>query len=63
MYSEPLLKLVCRDVALHYNGVWATSVQFTVCIMCIYKRVHGVLSPVADGFRCKQCDGTIKKLI
>ena len=37
--------------------------QCAVCIQWIHKRcigVHGDLSMVADGFRCKQCDGTIQ---
>ena len=38
--------------------------QCTVCIRWIHKRCSGVrgdLSLVADGFRCKRCDGTIKE--
>ena len=43
----------------------ANSVQCTVCTKLIYKRCSGVrgdLSRVADGFRCRRCDGTIRKL-
>ena len=42
----------------------ANSVQFTVCKNWIHKRYSGVrgdLSRVADGFRCKRCDGTIQE--
>ena len=38
--------------------------QCTVCMQWIHKWcscVHGDLSLVADGFRCKQCDGTIQE--
>ena len=45
------------------KGVHANSVQCTVCINWIHTRCGGVcgdLSLVADGFRCKQCDGTIQ---
>ena len=44
--------------------VQANSVQCTVCIQWIHKRCSGVrgdLSLVADGFRCKRCDGTIQE--
>ena len=40
------------------------SVQCTVCIKWIHKRCSGIrgnLSLVADGFRCKRCDGTIQE--
>ena len=42
----------------------ANSVQCTLCIKWIHIRCSGVrgeLSLVADGFRCKQCDGTIQE--
>ena len=42
----------------------ANSVQCTVCIKWIHKGCSGVrgeLSLVADGFRCKRCDGTIQE--
>ena len=44
------------------NGVQANSVQCTVCKKLIHKRCSGVrgdLARVADGFRCRRCDGTI----
>ena len=44
--------------------VQANSVQCTVCKKWIHKRCSGVrgdLSRVADGFRCRQCDGTIQE--
>ena len=45
------------------KGVQANSVQCTICIKWINKcsSVHGDLSLVADGFRCKRCDGIIKE--
>ena len=58
-----LWKVVCGVCG---KGVHVNSVQCTVCIKLIHKRCSGVrndLSLVADGFRCKRCDGTIKKLI
>ena len=47
------------------KGVHANSVQCTVCKKWIPKRCSGVrgdLSRVADGFRCRQCDGTIQEV-
>ena len=47
------------------KGVQANSVQCTVCKKWIHKRCSGVrddLSRVADGFRCRQCDGTIQEV-
>ena len=47
------------------KGVQANSVQCTVCKKLIHKRCSGLrgdLSRVADGFRCRQCDGTIQKV-
>ena len=35
------------------------------CAWCIHKRCSGVcgdLSRVADGFRCRRCDGTIQEV-
>ena len=46
------------------KGVQANSVQCTVCKKWIYKpcsSVRGDLSRVANGFRCRRCDGTIKE--
>ena len=46
------------------RGVQANSVQCTVCINWIHKRCSGVrgdLWLVADGFRCKRCDGTTQE--
>ena len=46
------------------KGVQANSVQCTVCTNWIHKRCSGVrgnLSRVVDGFRCRQCDGTIQE--
>ena len=44
----------------------ANSVQCTLCIKkWIHKRcscVRGDLSRVADGFRCRRCDGTIQEV-
>ena len=45
--------------------VQANSVQCTVCKIYIHKRCRGVrsdLSRVADGFRCRRCDGTIQEV-
>ena len=45
--------------------VQTNSVQCTVCIKWIHKRrsgIRGDLSLVADGFRCKRCDGTIQEV-
>ena len=45
--------------------VQANSVQCTVCKKMIHKRCSGVrgdLSRVADGFRCRRCDGTIQEV-
>ena len=47
------------------KGLQANSVQCTVCIKWIYKRcsgIRGYLSLVADGFRCKRCDGTLQEV-
>ena len=41
------------------------SVQCTVCKKLIHKRCNGVcgdLSRLADGFRCRRCDGTIQEV-
>ena len=46
------------------KGVQTNSVQCTVCKNLIHKRCSGVcgdLSRVADGFRCRRCDGTIQE--
>ena len=43
------------------KGVQTNSVQCTLCKKWIHKRCSGVrgdLSRVADGFRCRRCDGT-----
>ena len=48
-----------------WKGVQANSVQCTVCNKLIHKWCSGVrgdLSRVADGFRCRRCDGTIQKV-
>ena len=47
------------------KGVQANSVQRTLCKKWIHKRCSGVrgdLSLVADGFRCRRCDGTIQEV-
>ena len=47
------------------KGVHVNSVQCTVCKKLIHKRCSGVrgdLSRVADGFRCRRCDGTIQEV-
>ena len=47
------------------KGVQANSVPYTVCKKWIHKRCSGVrgdLSQVADGFRCRRCDGTIQEV-
>ena len=47
------------------KGIQANSIQYTVCKKWIHKRcsgVHGDLSLVADGFRCRRCDGTIQEV-
>ena len=47
------------------KGVQANSVQCTVCKKLIHKQcssVCGDLSRVADGFSCRQCDGTIQEV-
>ena len=48
------------------KGVQANSVQCTVCKKWIHKRCSGVrggdLSRLADGFRCRRCDGTIQEV-
>ena len=46
--------------------VQTNSVKCTSCKKWIHKRCNGVrgdVSLVVDVFRCKQCDGTTKKLI
>ena len=46
------------------KGVRANTAQSTVCTKLIHKHCSGVsgdLSLVADGFRCKRCDGTIQE--
>ena len=43
------------------KGVQATTGQCTVCKKMIHKRrsgVHGDLSRIDNGFRCKRCEGT-----
>ena len=43
------------------KGVHATTGQCTECKTMIHKRrsgVHGDLSRVDNGFRCRRCDGT-----
>ena len=44
------------------KGVQANSVHCTVCKKWIHKRCSGDLSRVADGFRCRRCDGTIQEV-
>ena len=47
------------------KGVQTNSVQCTVCKKWIHKRCSGVrgdLLRVADGFRCRRCDGTIQEV-
>ena len=47
------------------KGVQANSVQCTVCKKWIHKWCSGVcgdLSRVADGFRCRRCEGTIQEV-
>ena len=47
------------------KGVQTNSVQSTVCRKWTHKRCSGVragLSRVADGFRCRRCDGTIQEV-
>ena len=47
------------------KGVQTNSVQCTVCKKWIHKQCSGVrgdLSRVADGFRCRRCDGTIQEV-
>ena len=46
------------------HSVFCLEYQCTVCIKWIHKRCSGIrgdLSLVADGFRCKRCDGTIQE--
>ena len=48
------------------KGVQANSVQCTVCKKLFHKRCSGVrgdLSRVDNGFRCRRCEGQIRKLI
>ena len=54
-------KWPCRDCG---KGLQANSVQCTVCKNWIHKRcigVRGDFSRVADGFRCRRCEGTIQE--
>ena len=47
------------------KGVQANSVQCTLCKTWIHKRFSGVrgdLSRVADGFRCRRCNGRIQEV-
>ena len=47
------------------KGVRTNSVQCAVCKKWIHKRCSGVrgdLLRVADGFRCRRCDGTIQEV-
>ena len=51
-------------VCIYGKGVQTNYVQCTVCIKWIHKRCSGIrdnLSLVADGFKCKRCDGTIQE--
>ena len=41
------------------KGVQANSVQCTVCEKWIHKQCSGDLLRVADGFRCRRCEGTL----
>ena len=43
------------------KGVQANSVQCTVCKKWIHRWCSGDFSRVADGFRCRRCDGTIQE--
>ena len=54
-----MVKDVCKICRVQTD-----SVQCTICIKWIHKQcsgVHGDLSLLADGFTCKQCDGTIQE--
>ena len=44
------------------KGVQANSVQCTLCKKLIHKWCSGDLSWVADGFRCRRCDGSIQEV-
>ena len=56
-------KMIVNSGMFPWKGVQLNFVQCTVCIKWIYKRcrVRGNLSRVANGFRCKRCDGTIQE--
>ena len=43
------------------KGVHSNSVPCTVCKKWIHKRCSGDLLRVADGFRCRRCNGTIQE--
>ena len=49
---------------LSWKRVHAISVQCSVCKKWVHTQwsgVRGDLSQVADGFRCRRCDGTIQE--
>ena len=46
------------------KGMQTNSVKCTICIKWIPKRCSGLFGDLlllADGFRCKRCDGTIQE--
>ena len=56
--TDILIYLIC------WKGLQTNSVKSTICIKWIPKRCSGLcgdLSLLADGFRCKRCDGTIQE--
>ena len=58
--------MVSTESTLSVGNIEANSVQCTVCIRWIHERCSGVrgdLSLVADGFKCKRCDGTIQETV
>ena len=57
-YTDILIYLICG------NGLQTNSVKSTICMKWIPKQCSGLcgdLSLLADGFRCKRCDGTIQE--
>ena len=67
MVSSSGVKMIVNSVkwpcGVCGKGVQTNSVQCTLCKQFIHKRCSGVrgdLSRVADGFRCRRCDGTIQ---
>ena len=58
------LLMMSQHRYINVSDLWERSADKLKCIKWIHKRYSGLrgdLSLLADGFRCKQCDGTIQE--